>query len=119
MTTTCLIIDDDAGARSILRNLIKLDPRLKLIGEEDGSTNGAIQITKTKPELIFLDLQMPGLDGYEMLEVLEYMPKIVIYSTERNYKSELFQDKISAYLYKPVQDFNSFKKAVDKALKMN
>ena len=78
-----------------------------------------MHITKSKPELIFLDLQMPGLDGYEMLEVLEYMPRIIIYSTERDYKSELFLDKISAYLYKPVKDFNTFKEAVDKALKIN
>lgn len=119
MKTTCLIIDDDAGARAILKNLIKQDPRLSLIAEVDGSTNGAISVTKNKPDLIFLDLQMPGLDGYEMLEVLDYMPKIIIYSTERHYKSELFKDKISAYLYKPVENFSMFREAVDKALKKN
>jgi two-component system LytT family response regulator len=114
--TTCLIIDDDPGSTAILRTLIKQHDHLELLAEAGGSTEGARLITKYKPGLIFLDLKMPGLNGYELLEVLEYLPKIIIVTGERKFKSEIFSPMISGYIYKPVGSKDTFQEEVDKAL---
>lgn len=112
----CLIIDDDPSARAITRSLIAQDNRLECIGECEGSTQGAIAITKHKPDLVFLDLMMPGLNGYEVLEVIEYNPKIIVVTSSKDFKSESLQHLISGYLYKPVENLDLFKKAVDTAI---
>ncbi len=113
----CVVIDDDFASRAVLKGLIRQDERLILVEECSGSADGAVSITKHKPDLVFLDLMMSGLDGYEVLEVLDYMPKIIVVTTERNYKSEIFSDRISEYLYKPVESLEMFTKAVDQAMK--
>lgn len=114
---TCVIIDDDSAAISLLRGLVKQHNDLELVMECEGSTYGALAIAKYKPDLIFLDLNMPGLDGYEMLEVLDYFPKVIVVTGNREYKSEEFQALISGYIYKPVESKEIFDSVVAKALK--
>ena len=116
MKVTCLIIDDDAGSRSILKSLIKIDPRLKLIGEVDNPTSGTLEISKNKPQLIFLDLNMPGLSGFEMLDVLDFLPKVILYTSETQIQQSRNEGRVSSYLFKPVNDFVDFRRAVDRAL---
>ncbi|RED97424.1 LytR/AlgR family response regulator transcription factor [Marinoscillum furvescens] len=113
----CLIIDDDPSARAITKSLIAQDDRLECIGECEGSTEGALSITKNKPDLVFLDLMMPGLDGYEVLEVIEYNPKIIVVTSSEDYKSDTLSHLISGYIYKPVKNLELFKEAVDTAIK--
>ncbi|MEQ8473522.1 MAG: response regulator [Marinoscillum sp.] len=113
----CIIIDDDEGARALLRGLIAGHPDLQIIDECNGSASGAVSIAKHKPDLIFLDINMPGLDGYEMLEVLDNFPKIIVYTGNRELKSDLFGSLIAGYLYKPVESREFFNTVVDGATK--
>ena len=77
MTYKVLIIDDEPPARDIIKYYLTSFPELTLIGEEEDGFSGLKTIRELKPDLVFLDVQMPRLTGFEMLELLEDPPIII------------------------------------------
>ena len=78
-----LLIDDELAARERLRRLLRSHPEVEVVGEAEHGLAGLQQIQLLRPNVIFLDIQMPGLDGFQMLRELhdpEIIP-LVIFAT--------------------------------------
>ena len=73
-----IIIDDEQLARSLLRNYLSEIEGIDIIGEYENGFEGLKGIAKLKPDLIFLDIQMPKLNGFEMLELMDEMIRGVL-----------------------------------------
>jgi len=107
-----IIIDDERLARKELQNLLAKHPEIEVIGECANAEEARIMIEKEHPDLIFLDIQMPGKTGFELLEMLEYTPKIIFVTAYDEYAIRAFEVNALDYLLKPVEDFR-----LDEAIK--
>ncbi|MGH7749266.1 MAG: LytR/AlgR family response regulator transcription factor [Candidatus Dormibacteria bacterium] len=110
------VIDDEPHARFKLVKLIDAEPDLDLVGEYGTGAEALKGITQQRPDLIFLDIQMPDLDGFRMLETLDTRtPPYVIFTTAyTEYATKAFEFEAIDYLLKPF-DVTRFQKAVDKS----
>lgn len=119
MSMRTLIIDDEADARENLQNLLKkYCPTLKLVGSADSAETGLSEIASKSPELIFLDIQMPGGSGLDLLEKLPEINFEVIFVTAFD-EFAIKAIKLAAldYLLKPI-NIEELKGAVERAEKM-
>ncbi len=96
-----LIIEDETPAREILKHYLKVHNEVEIIAEcQDGFT-GLKAISELKPDLVFLDIQMPKLTGFEMLEVLDEKPVIIFTTAYDQYAIKAFEINAADYLLKP------------------
>jgi two-component system, LytTR family, response regulator len=100
-THKVLIADDEAPARALLRELIAARPRLQLIGEAAHGLEAVELARAERPELAFLDVQMPKLDGFEVLELLEPGIGVVFTTAYDQYALRAFEVNAVDYLLKP------------------
>lgn len=99
-----LIIDDEPLARERLEKLLSNFPEtISIIGSAKNGTEAKQQIEALKPNLIFLDIQMPGLTGFELIEKLETIPLIVFCTAHDDYSLQAFETNSIDYLVKPVR----------------
>jgi len=96
-----LIIDDEALARDLLRNYLAGDERVEIIGECSNGYEGLLAINNLNPDLIFLDIQMPKINGFEMLELLSAPPAIIFSTAYDQYAIKAFEANAVDYLLKP------------------
>jgi len=97
-----LLIDDETHARHYLRDLLKLYPEIEVVGE---ASNGleAIELTnQLRPDLLFLDIQMPVIDGFTLLSYLKTQPLIVFCTAHDQFALKAFETSAIDYLLKPV-----------------
>jgi two-component system, LytTR family, response regulator len=107
-----LIIEDEAPAREIIKYYLKDHAEIEIIGECPDGFLGLKMISEMKPDLVFLDIQMPKLSGFEMLEVLEERPEIIFTTAFDQYALRAFELNAVDYLLKPFH-----KERFDEALK--
>ena len=101
-----LLIDDELNARTRLRQLLQHEERILIVGEAKDGLEAAAEIERLQPDLIFFDIQMPGLDGFEMLQALPAsLPKpLVIFVTGfHEHALAAFNANAVAYLLKPIE----------------
>jgi two-component system LytT family response regulator len=115
MNIKCLIIDDEQLARDLLREYIEQMPELTVIGEADKGKDGVEMIDSLKPDLIFLDVQMPGMTGFDVLDDIEHDPFVVFTTAYDQYAIKAFEKNALDYLLKPI-DQERFKQAVERAI---
>ena len=96
-----IIIEDEAPARDILRFYLKDFEEIEVIAECQDGFEGLKSISELKPDLVFLDIQMPKLSGFEMLEVLEEKPFIIFTTAYDQYAIKAFELNAIDYLLKP------------------
>ncbi len=108
----CIAIDDDPLFLEILEYFIQKVDSLELIATYSDPTAGAVGVVKNKPDLLFLDIEMPYLDGYETIETLEKKPKIIIISSHLEYETDLLKVDVSKYLRKPLSSPEQLAQAV-------
>src|SRR6266540_3972976 len=103
MKIRALIVDDEPLAREWVRGAVAEDPDLEVIGESSDGFEAAEAIRRLKPDLVFLDVQMPGLDGFGVLEALapEEIPAIVFVTAFDQYAVRAFEAQAVDYLMKP------------------
>jgi two-component system LytT family response regulator len=77
MNTTCLIIDDEKLARELLREFLTAFPQIEILGECSKGSEAIEKIDELKPDLIFLDVQMPGLNGFDVLDEIVHEPYVI------------------------------------------
>jgi two-component system, LytTR family, response regulator len=103
MKLRALIADDEPLAREWVRGAVVEDPDLEVIGEAGDGFEAAEAIRRLKPDLVFLDVQMPGLDGFGVLEALspEEIPAVVFVTAFDQYAVRAFEAQAVDYLMKP------------------
>jgi two-component system LytT family response regulator len=108
-----IIIDDEPLARSIIREYLQFHPELELIGECNDGFEGVKSIQQHQPDLIFLDIQMPKINGFEMLELIEEPPAVIFTTAFDEYAIKAFESHAVDYLLKPFSR-DRFDKAIAK-----
>lgn len=98
-----LLIDDERLARAELRRLLAAHPEVEIVGEAVNAADGIQQITALKPDLVFLDVQMPGGSGFDMLAALEEAPEVIFTTAFDQYALQAFEVNALDYLQKPIQ----------------
>lgn len=96
-----IIIDDEEPARNIIKQYLISFPSIEIIGEYADGFSGLKAINELKPELVFLDIQMPKLTGFELLELIEHKPKIIFSTAFDQYAIKAFEANAIDYLLKP------------------
>jgi two-component system, LytTR family, response regulator len=111
-----LVVDDEALARSNLTVLLRRDPDIGSIAEAGSGMEAVEEIRKSKPHLVFLDVQMPECDGFDVLELLgsELPPAIVFVTAHDEYALRAFEAGALDYLLKPF-DNARFYRALERA----
>lgn len=110
-----VIIEDEAPARDLVKAYIKSNENIELVGECQDGFSGVKKIMETKPDLIFLDIQMPKLTGFEMIELLDHVPEIIFTTAYDQYAIKAFELSAVDYLMKPFSR-SRFNEAVEKVL---
>ena len=98
-----LLIDDERLARQEMKKLLKDFVHIDVIGECTNAQDAIKKIHDLRPDLIFLDIQMPGMDGFEMLEQLEYVPKVIFVTAYDEFALKAFDVNALDYLLKPIE----------------
>ena len=112
-----IIIDDERLARDIIKNYLNEHDNYQIIAECSNGFDGIKAINEYKPDIVFLDVQMPKLTGFEMLELLDDQPPVIIFTTAyEQYAVKAFELNAVDYLLKPFA-YDRFYEALSKALK--
>ena len=98
-----IIVDDERLARKELQSLLAKYPSIEIIGEYDNAEDAISEIEKQKPDLVFLDIHMPGKDGFGVLEELIYVPQVIFVTAYDEYAIKAFEVNALDYLLKPIQ----------------
>ena len=111
-----LIVDDEPIARRVLREELENVPEVSIVGEAENGKQALQQIAELKPDLVFLDLQMPVMGGFEVVQKLSggHLPIIVIVTAFDQHAIEAFEAGAVDYLLKPVGE-ERLRKAVERA----
>jgi two-component system LytT family response regulator len=98
-----LVVDDEPLARSNLTVLLRLDPEIEIVSECGSGMEALAEIRKSKPDLVFLDVQMPEFDGFDVLEMLgrDMPPAVVFVTAYDQYALRAFESGALDYLLKP------------------
>ncbi len=108
-----IIIDDEPLARSIIREYLQNHTELTLIAECNDGFEGVKAIQQLQPDLIFLDIQMPKINGFEMLELIEEPPAVIFTTAFDEFAIKAFESHAIDYLLKPFSQ-DRFDKAISK-----
>ena len=100
---TTILIDDEFLARQRLKRLLEPYLLFDIISEASNGQEGLDLIESLKPEVIFLDIEMPLLNGFEMLSKLKYQPKVVFTTAYDQYAIKAFEENSIDYLLKPIE----------------
>ncbi|MDG2244997.1 MAG: LytTR family DNA-binding domain-containing protein [Flavobacteriales bacterium] len=111
----CIIVDDEIMARTSLEKFCKQTPNLKVLQVCESAEEALEQLKAHQVDLIFLDIEMPGMTGLELLEVLPYMPKVIFTTSNKEYAFEAFEYDVTDFLKKPIR-LSRFELAVEKAI---
>lgn len=114
MTLNCVAIDDDNMALSILKKYCEKIPCINLSATFSDPMDGLAHLNRHQPDIIFLDINMPGLSGLSIAQKASSKSEIIFTTAHKDYAFEGFQLNAADYLLKPI-DFDLFYQAVSKA----
>lgn len=98
-----IIIDDERLARTELKKMLLEFPELEVVDEATNAEEGISKIEKHQPDIIFLDIQMPGKTGFEMLQQLEKTPQVIFTTAYDEFALKAFEVNALDYLLKPIE----------------
>ena len=108
-----IIVEDEELARNLMKSFLNSNDKIEIIAECENGFEGIKTINELKPDLVFLDIQMPKITGFEMLELLEHKPQIIFATAYDQYALKAFEFNAADYLLKPYSKERLFE-AVDK-----
>ena len=113
-----ILVDDEPLARTHVRGLLAEHPELEVVGEAGNGRDAVALIAREQPDLVFLDIQMPELDGFGVVQAIgaEHMPVTIFVSAYDEYALKAFEAHALDYLMKPV-DRERFRHAVERAIR--
>jgi two-component system, LytTR family, response regulator len=115
MSITCVIVDDEKLARDLLKEYIQQIPDMQILGEASKGKEAVEVIDKLTPDLIFLDVQMPGMTGFDVLDEIVHDPYVIFCTAYDQYALKAFEKNAVDYILKPL-DQERFKLAVERAI---
>ena len=116
-TLNCMIVDDEPLAVQLLESYVKKTPGLQLVASFTDSISAINAIKEQKPHLVFLDIQMPNIDGMELAQSLPEQTHVVFTTAFKEYAFESYQVNAVDFLLKPIR-YNVFLAAVEKVKKL-
>src|SRR5271155_1888970 len=118
MAARVLIVEDEAHARHYLRELLEDEPHVEVVGEGSNGVQGVQQIRELSPDIVFVDIQMPGLDGFGMIDQIArtQLPLFVFVTGYGEYAVRAFEIEAVDYLCKPF-DKERLALSVERALR--
>lgn len=111
-----VIVDDEALARKIIKEYLEDFPQVRVVAECTTGSEAVRVINELEPDLVFLDVRMPGMDGFEVLEQLGRVPHIILSTAYSDFAVRAFEVHAVDYLLKPY-DRQRFAKALERVLK--
>lgn len=115
-TFKTILIDDERLAREELKSLLTDYHEIEIIGEAKNGEEGIEMIKTLSPDLIFLDVNMPGMTGFEMIKQLDEIPNVIFVTAYDEYALKAFEVNALDYILKPV-DPERLKEAIQKLIK--
>jgi two-component system LytT family response regulator len=115
MLLTAVIVEDSRLARNELKELLKMHKEIELLGEAGNVDDGFKLINDKKPNLLFLDINMPEKDGFELLEMLDDVPITIFTTAFDEYAIKSFEYNAFDYLLKPINK-KRFAQSIEKAI---
>lgn len=109
----CIIVDDEKMALDFLYQFCKKSDKVNVLATFNDPAVALAYLKENKTDLIFLDVEMPGLTGFNLLDNLPYKPRIILTTSKTEYAFEAFQYQVDDYLKKPIT-FPRFTDAIDK-----
>lgn len=103
MSIKAIIIDDERLARLELRKLLKEFPGIEIVEEAVNAEEAIVKIEQLRPDLIFLDIQMPGKTGFDLLAELDRSPQVIFTTAHHEFALKAFEVNALDYLMKPVE----------------
>ncbi len=113
MKSKIIIIDDEPLARSIVKAFLSKIENIEIVAECNNGFEGVKAIEEHQPDLIFLDIQMPKINGFEMLELIDENPSVIFTTAFDEYAIKAFDNSAIDYLLKPFTE-ERFEKAIEK-----
>lgn len=114
MKLNCVIVDDEPLSRNFLKRFCEKSGKTEVKGSFSNATDAISYLESHEVELIFLDVEMPGVNGFQMLDHLVYMPIVIMTTSKTDYAFTAFEYNVTDFLKKPVE-YNRFLDALDKA----
>lgn len=114
MPLTCIIVDDEPLAVKLMESFVAKTPDLKLLGSFTDSVEAINAVKEQKPNLLFLDIQMPDLNGMELAHMIPTETRVIFTTAFKEYAFESYEVKALDFLLKPIR-YNKFMVAVEKA----
>jgi two-component system, LytTR family, response regulator len=108
-----IIVDDESAGRKLIKEYLEDYPDYFIVGEANNGVDAVKIINEFKPDLVFLDIQMPGLNGFEVINYLEEIPQIIFSTAYDKYALKAFEVHAVDYLLKPYTQ-ERFKIAIDR-----
>ena len=103
MTIRAVIVDDEPLARKRLRRLLAAHGEIEIVDEAGDGDAARRLVEETRPDLIFLDVQMPGLSGFDVLSQLRHRPRVIFVTAHDEFAVRAFEEQALDYLLKPVE----------------
>jgi DNA-binding LytR/AlgR family response regulator len=98
----CLIVDDEEMSRNMVKHFVEQTESLNLVGICSDGVEASVILNKTDIDLIFLDVEMPGMSGYELIKSLTNPPEIILITAKKEHAAEAFEYRVTDYLVKPI-----------------
>ncbi len=117
MKLKCIIVDDELMARKNLQRLVDQHSALELLGVFENAEDALLLLNEQEIDLLLLDVEMPGLSGFDLLARLSFMPSVIMTTSKVEYAFEAYEYQVTDYLKKPIIG-PRFNLAVEKVLEI-
>lgn len=110
---SCIIVDDEPLSRSFLQRFCERSGRLSVKGSFASAEEAQSFLLQDEASIVFLDVEMPGINGFQLLDQLPYLPKVIMTTSKTDYAYTAFEYKVTDFLKKPIE-YGRFLDALDK-----
>jgi DNA-binding LytR/AlgR family response regulator len=118
MKLRCIIVEDENVSRTLLENYCQKTEGFDLLGSFPNAEEALTFLQENQIELLFLDVEMPGINGFQLLDQLTYEPYIILTTSKTEYAFTAFEYDVTDYLKKPI-GYKRFREMADKVLKIH
>jgi DNA-binding LytR/AlgR family response regulator len=113
MKYKCVVVDDEPMARNFLQKYCEKQGTLEVLASFPDAEKAAEFLSENEIDILFLDVEMPGNSGFQMLDQMSYMPKVILTTSKTDYAFDAFQYNVADYLKKPIT-YGRFQESINK-----